>query len=42
MAAQWLGKEDFIAEAWVWSLVQELGSCKLHGMANKIKGLKIN
>ena len=34
---QWLGHSTFIARGWVQSLVRELRSCKLWGMAKKKK-----
>ena len=34
---QWLGLGVFSAGAWVQSLVRELGSCKMSGVAKKKK-----
>ena len=39
---QWLGLGTFTAAAWVQSLVGELKSCKLHGVAKKKKKEKKN
>ena len=42
LAVQWLGLGTLTVVAWVQSLVRELRSHKLHGVAKKIKKQKTN